>query len=357
MPRIFSFAYFLLVIPAIAAGTWALVRVRKILQVNYGVEPRKINKVIMYAMIKIIIIIFIILILLPFIGLRIATNHHVKYKNNSMLQYIYSPKEFDIEENAMTLKTEDGYDVWVSEVSVEKPSCVIIYLTGIEQPSVTQFYPHAKLMSEKGYASFLLEVRGHGKSSGNKVCLAYDEVADVKAVMDYIKGNEKYKNVPVVLHGVSMGGSIALNSFGQIEDVDAVIAMSPYSSIEDEVCEVMKHYKVPKPIISFERPLVKKALERSFGKDKVNNMKPIKQIQNANGRKVFLIGSSGDSSVPIGNLHRLQKVCTEAKVWVKDSWEHFIVNGCNFHMVNEDKEYVDKISGFLEEVVQTEKGE
>lgn len=127
-------------------------------------------------------------------------------------------------------KTQDGLNIWCSEIFVENPKAVIIYLTGIIQPSITYFYGHVEWMRENGIATILLEVRGHGQSDGKRICLGYEEVNDVRAVVDYIKSEEEYKDVPVILHGVSMGGAIAVNTFGQIDEVDALIAMSAYSS-------------------------------------------------------------------------------------------------------------------------------
>lgn len=163
-------------------------------------------------------IFLILLILLPYFALPMFLNRHINYlgyvTNDFPLQDVYQAKDFNLKENQMFLRTEDGLKVWVSEITTTHPKAVIIYLSGIVQPSVTYFYGHAKFMQDHGYASILLEVRGHGKSDGNRICLGYGEVKDVKAVVDYINSQEKYRDVPIVVPGVSMGGAIAVNSFG-----------------------------------------------------------------------------------------------------------------------------------------------
>ena len=35
-------------------------------------------------------------------------------------------------------------------------------------------------------ATIMPDLRGHGKSDGGRICLAYEETRDVKAVTDYI---------------------------------------------------------------------------------------------------------------------------------------------------------------------------
>ena len=302
-----------------------------------------------------LIILLCILISAPFIGLHLYLNRHVDYKGYETTDYplqgIYEASDYGINEKQMYLTTEDGYEIWCSEIGIENPKGIIIYLTGILQPSITYFYGHASWMEKNGYTSILLEVRGHGKSEGNKICLGYEEYKDVQAVVDYIKHNEEYKDIPIIIQGVSMGGAIAINSFGQIPDIDVLIAMSPYSSFEDEVVELMNLYYIPKWLQVFEMPFIKQALIFQYGRENVENMTPEKQIQNDEGRSILLVACTGDVQVPFANTLRLQKANPEADVWIKDSWEHFIVNGCAFRNVIDDTEYCDRILKFIEESI------
>lgn len=359
LPQYTAFFWMVLYVPFLVGGIWGLIFTKRKLRLlcqdddvkDSTIIRMRILKMVFAVGVRIVIGVVVILIVSPFIGLYIATEHHVFYKNNSLLQNVFTAEEYQIDDNVLSLRSEDGIDLWVSEVSVENPSCIIICLSGIAQPSVTQFYPQAKYLQQKGFASFLLEVRGHGRSCGDKVCLGYDETKDVAAVLKYIKENEKYRDVPIVIQGVSMGGAIATNSFGTFEEIDGLIAMSAYSSVEDEIEDFMKHNRVPGFICSIEKVIVKQALKISFGKMKVEQNTPYNQIKNSNGRPVLLIGSSGDTSVIIGNLYRLNEACPEAEVWVKDSWEHFIVNDCDFRNVEKDTEYCKRITGFIENVI------
>jgi pimeloyl-ACP methyl ester carboxylesterase len=265
------------------------------------------------------------------------------------MQDIYIASDYDLKEEQRYLTTEDGLNIWTSEIYTEHPKAVIIYLSGILQPSVTYFYGHSKFMQENGYASILLEVRGHGKSDGERICLGYEEMNDVAAVVKYIKNSPKYDGVPIVLHGVSMGGAIAVNSFGQIDEIDGLIAMSAYSSFEDVAIDTMNHFGIPKIVQSFEKPLIKASLKLVFGNDAVDSMKPIVQIKNTNKRPVLLIACSGDTEVASVNTQRLQKANPDMEIWVRDSWEHFIVKDCDFINMSQDEEYCTKILAFLED--------
>lgn len=295
------------------------------------------------------------MIITPFVAMPIFLNKHVDYKGyateNYPLQDIYFASDYSLDENQMYLRTQDGLNLWCSEIYVEKPKAVIIYLTGIMQPSITYFYGHAAWMKENGYATILLEVRGHGQSDGNRICLGYEETNDVRAVVDYIKSQEKYKGVPIVLHGVSMGGAIAVNAFGQIDEIDALIAMSVYSSFEDAVIDLAEQNHIPRFIGTIEKPFVNLALKMLFGNDKVNEFKPIKQIKNAGERPVLLVACTGDTGVPAISTERLKKANPNVQIWVRDSWEHFIVKNCDFKNVSEDDEYCKTILEFLNQFI------
>lgn len=302
-------------------------------------------------------IIVLLILLVPPIIVYFATQNHVEYTGNieeHPLQGIYKPEDFDLDAEEKTLVTEDGFKIWISEVFVDSPKAVIIYLSGIQQPSVTYFYGHSKWMKSNGYATILLEVRGHGSSAGDRICLGYDETADVKAVVEYIKKHEKYQDAPIIFHGVSMGGAIAINSFGSIEEADGLIAMSSYSSFEDVVIDGMRNYHIPQFICNIEKPLIRGWLKFVFG-DKIDDIKPIKQIENIQDRPALLIACTGDTEVPPVNMQRLlDKAPANCESWLRDSWEHFIVQECDFVNIEQDEEYCKRILNFLENRIATQ---
>lgn len=326
-------------------------------ELSQGMKKQKpTKKVVLRRITKAIAITVIVCILMltiaPFIAIPLFVNRHVTYRGyateNYPMQDLYEASDFGLQETQRYLQTEDGLSVWTSEIGTEQPKAVIIYLSGIVQPSVTYFYGHAKFMKENGYASFLLEVRGHGNSDGNRICLGYEETRDVKAVVDYISSDPRYAGVPIVLHGVSMGGAIAVNAFGQINEIDGLIAMSAYSSFEDVITDQLDQYGIPKPLRAYLKSLISTSLRLVFGKESVNAIKPIVQIKNAKEKPVLLIASTGDTEVPFVNTQRLKEAHPNAEIWVRDSWEHFIVRDCDFKNMSQDKEYCDVILNFLE---------
>jgi hypothetical protein len=293
------------------------------------------------------------IVLAPLVIIIAATGGHVNYLGYTTDEYpmqgLYTPDEFGLTANDQFLTTQDGFKIWVSEISTNQPKGIVIFLSGIQQPSVTYFYGHSKWLQKNGFASVLLEVRGHGQSDGGRICLGYEEVADVQAVMDDIKSRPEYDGVPIILYGVSMGGAIAINAFGQIGDIDGLIAMSAYTSFADVVYDTMHGYGVPSFLCSAEKSLTDLYMPLFF--KEAPELTPIKQIQNIGERPAFFIACSGDDEVLPKNTQRLLSAApAHCDSWIKDSWEHFIVNGCDFINVEQDKEYCRRILLFLDKV-------
>ena len=99
---------------------------------------------------------------------------HVNYDR------IYDARDFGLPApDSLRLKTADGFGIFAYEICPEQPKGVVICLSGIENPSVTAFYGHAAEFYKAGVATIMPDLRGHGKSDGNRICLAYEETRDV----------------------------------------------------------------------------------------------------------------------------------------------------------------------------------
>jgi len=181
-------------------------------------------------------------------------NHYLKYLETVLLLAGELKRELD---------RCDGYNIWASEIYTENPKAIIIYLSGIQQPSVT---------------------------------------------------------LPIVIQGVSMGGAIAINAFGQLEDIDGLIAASAYSSFEDVVVDTMRNYHIPGFICAIERPLIHLSLRFTFG-DKVNELVPIIQVENIGERPALFIASVNDDQVSAeiwrGYWRQLRSIAQDGSVMPK----------------------------------------
>ena len=307
-----------------------------------------------------LILIIIFILLLPTFITMIYVFRHVKYTgvdDHTYYPYQRIDKSSDYRLSSIEheITTEDDETLWCSEVPVDEPKCVVIYLGAMKEPSVTYFYGHAAWMKKLGYASFLLEVRAHGESSGRKLGLGYTEVEDVRALVRYVKSVDKYKNLPIVLHGVSLGGSIAINATAQIPEVSGCIAMSPFASPDYQLDLILKKHSIPSFLRTALQPFTHQAFRWIYGKDVADNVTPLQQIRNVGTKPVLVIASAHDEEISAENSYALQKVAEKAEFWIRDSSDHYVIKNNDFKGVALDTEYCTYVEGFIFKIIQATK--
>jgi pimeloyl-ACP methyl ester carboxylesterase len=99
--------------------------------------------------------------------------------------------------------------------------------------------PWAIRLAEEGYRCLVVDLRGHGESTGRHISFGAFEAADLSAVIDDL-GRRGWDVSRVGLFGVSYGASVALLTAGSDPRVRAVVAFEPYSSAATAVPELMR---------------------------------------------------------------------------------------------------------------------
>ena len=114
----------------------------------------------------------------------------------------------------------------------------VILLHGFLQTrdSVT---PWAVRLAQAGYRCAVLDLRGHGASTGRYISFGAFESRDVSAVIDDL-GRREWDVSRVGLLGVSYGASVALLTAGRDARIKTVVAFEPFASAERAVPELMR---------------------------------------------------------------------------------------------------------------------
>jgi dipeptidyl aminopeptidase/acylaminoacyl peptidase len=168
------------------------------------------------------------------------------------------------------------------------------------------------LFAEHGYGVLAWDFRGHGASGGNLVTLGYHETLDVKAALDYALAQ------PGVEHiggwGGSMGGVTMIRATAQYPEIEALVADSPFATLEDEL-----NFRVPYPLL---KPLIRFFAERETGL-RLELLRPVDEIGSISPRPVFLIQGMGDTMVPINSAERLYEAAGEPRqLWTEADVPH-----------------------------------
>lgn len=301
-------------------------------------RPRKI----LFAILALLVLVGLgALVAVPPLVMGDMINLHVEFGT------IYKAEDYGLEARELALQTSDGYSISAFEVEAQDPKGVVIFISGIHNPSVTAFYGHARMLQEQGYASILYDMRAHGKSSGNLIGLGYRETPDTQAVVDYIKTREAYNDIPIVVYGVSMGGAVAINSIGQIPEIAGLVSMSAYSSWEDVFVDSMLAMGAPAVLTKVQRPFVKLYSVYKFGRETAN-MYPEKQIQSLKDRPALIMHSTGDSQVPFASFERIVEAApNHVETWTRQGDHHML--STDFLHPENDPEYAQRVLEFFAE--------
>lgn len=310
------------------------------LNMSYVKRKTPVRKIVIIAVAVLVILIIAGFAAIPPIVMKDMILMHVD-------QEMHSPSSYGIEATEVALTTQDGVRLASWEVKAEDPRGIVIFLSGIHKPSVTAFFGHAKMLADNGYSSLLIEMRSHGKSEGSKIYVGTREYLDTKAGVQYIKSKKEYENVPIIVFGVSMGGATAINSIGEIPEIDGLISISAFSSFPDAFCDNMELMGMPSFITAIEKPFVNlyMGFEYGFGSLKIN---PVNEIKKLNGRPALLMHSTGDTQVPYKSFERLQKAAPgQFETFVREGDYHFICRDESFKEPWTDEEYSGVILSFL----------
>lgn len=99
--------------------------------------------------------------------------------------------------------------------------------------------PWAVRLAQAGYRCVVLDLRGHGASTGEHISFGAFESRDISQVLDDL-ARRGWNVSQVGVLGVSYGASIALLAAGHNARVKTVVAFEPFASAERAVPELMR---------------------------------------------------------------------------------------------------------------------
>ena len=103
----------------------------------------------------------------------------------------------------------------------------------------------AELMRQRGFASWVMELRGHGQRPG-PCTLSVKESDDAHSLLRWIQSNANDQQRPVAVLGFSMGACVALRLALITDEVAAVITDSAFSRLYPVIrSSIRKRYHLP----------------------------------------------------------------------------------------------------------------
>ena len=92
----------------------------------------------------------------------------------------------------------------------------------------------ARSFLEEGYRTVLVDLRGHGRSTGEQVSFGALEAQDLSDLLDELERSSLLRE-PVGVFGISYGAAVAIQVAGRDPRVRSVVAVAPFTSLQDVV--------------------------------------------------------------------------------------------------------------------------
>jgi pimeloyl-ACP methyl ester carboxylesterase len=110
--------------------------------------------------------------------------------------------------------------------------------------------PWALRLGQDGWRCVLVDLRGHGRSTGSRVYYGLHETHDLSQLLDQLDRDGKLSG-PVAAVGESYGAALALRWKSEDSRVQNVVAIAPYAVLSNAVINLARDYApwVPKYFI------------------------------------------------------------------------------------------------------------
>ena len=177
----------------------------------------------------------------------------------------------------------------------------------------------APWLAEAGYGVFLFDFQGHGESEGPFTTVGLREVDDYLCAVRWLQGRLG-PGVPLLAVGLSMGAAVAIMAAARCPAVRAVIADSPFATLERAVAHSFSAFFHLPPRV-FAPPTIWFA-ERFTG-GRMGQVMPIKAVAAIAPRPLFLVQGTEDAIVDPEDSLLLFAAAGEPKsLWRVDGCGH-----------------------------------
>jgi alpha-beta hydrolase superfamily lysophospholipase len=163
-----------------------------------------------------------------------------------------------------------------------------------------------------GYHVLVFDFRGRGLSGAGRSTIGRDEARDAAAAVRWVGSRPEAAGLPVGLQGYSMGASAALLAAATCPAVDAVVADSPYASLDLAISRHLRTILGPGHRVL--GCLAYRWAPRMLGFDPAT-VRPIDAITCLGGRPVLLIHGTRDWMTEIEGSRAMSRLCPDAELW------------------------------------------
>lgn len=294
-------------------------------------RPRRILRWIVFAT--------ICLVVLALLGMYGSTVYFIHKTFTRRVQACKTvPEDLGLAGESVSLTSSDGIPLKAWWVPAQQSLGSVIVLHGMDGLDAACLLPHARFLHDAGWSAFLLDMRAHGRSGGQRIGLSIEEPRDVSAALDWLEAQPSVKDKPLVLLGLSMGGGVAIRTAAVRPDVDGVISVSGLAAIDPMMGHGLQLWLGRLGILTLYHawtPLVS----------------AVHDIAQISPRPVLLMHGAADRQIPVDQAHSLKSACgANAELWIVPGADHLIFTEDGNGKGQADSDYRKHILEFLARV-------
>ncbi len=160
----------------------------------------------------------------------------------------------------------------------------------------------AYLLAQAGYRAVLVDLRGHGQSTGQAFTYGRDETADLSQVLDFLTQRQLCAGTVGVL-GVGFGADVALQWAARDARVSAVVAIAPHDEPEPAFARIVKatHAPISPALLRGALALVARRLNLRWAD--LSSAAAVRQL----GRPVLFVAGNEDAISPVKEVKSLEQ--------------------------------------------------
>ena len=197
--------------------------------------------------------------------------------------------------------------VYASQQQAEtEPRGTVIVLHGLfgNKDSLPAIW--ARIFAGAGYRAVLVDMRGHGRSTGSQISYGVRESRDLVQLLDALEDRDLLVG-PVGVFGISFGGSTAIQLAGLDDRVAAVIALAPFANMRQAVSDFGRAVLGPVgPLLP--EGMIQSAVSATRARTGIDPASSDTAAALASTRAaVLLIHGRGDRHVPVGHSLALRQ--------------------------------------------------
>jgi uncharacterized protein len=247
------------------------------------------------------------------------------------------PSDYGLRDETFDLEVDSGIILrgYLIEAT-KKAKATIVHVHGIGGFKESKI-PFAKMLADEGYNVLIYDQRAHGKSSGTYCTFGENEKKDLSKMIDSVL--KRLPNVPIGIHGSSMGGAVALQCLEFDERLKFGIVESTFNTLENVVVEYGRDYFKFRSRWIARRVLSKSAVIANFNPFAIKPVESCKNIE----QPMLMVHGDKDENIPIAfNIENFEALKSKDK-------EFYTVQGATHFDVGEvgGEAYKKKVLDFL----------